>query len=99
MLTHHGGHNMLERVEHAARLAAIAATLALAQHAAAAEPFTITSSAFKDGGTLATKNAGNVKGNANCVGENVSPPLAWSNAPAGTKSFALIMVDPDGRSG
>lgn len=28
-------------------------------------------------------------------GEDVSPPLAWSEAPAGTKEFALICDDPD----
>lgn len=28
-------------------------------------------------------------------GENVSPPLAWTDAPVGTKSFALICHDPD----
>ncbi|MDZ4792532.1 MAG: YbhB/YbcL family Raf kinase inhibitor-like protein [Hyphomicrobiales bacterium] len=28
-------------------------------------------------------------------GENVSPQLAWSNAPKGTKSFAIMMEDPD----
>jgi Raf kinase inhibitor-like YbhB/YbcL family protein len=65
----------------------------------AAEPFTLTSPAFKDGTPLQKKNAGNRKDNPNCVGENVSPPLAWSNPPAGTKSFALVMVDPEGRGG
>lgn len=30
-----------------------------------------------------------------CEGANVSPPLAWSGAPPGTKSFALIVDDPD----
>lgn len=34
-----------------------------------------------------------------CKGENVSPPLAWSGAPAGTRSFALIVDDPDAPSG
>lgn len=61
--------------------------------------FTITSSTFKDGGMLAVKNAGNIKTNPNCIGENISPPLSWSNVPAGTRSFALIMVDPEGRGG
>ena len=48
---------------------------------------------------LAKKNAGNNKANPNCVGENVSPPLAWANLPAGTKSYALLMIDPEGRGG
>ncbi len=30
-----------------------------------------------------------------CAGPDVSPPLTWSNAPVGTKSFALITDDPD----
>jgi Raf kinase inhibitor-like YbhB/YbcL family protein len=61
--------------------------------------FALTSSTFKDGTMLAVKNAGNIKTNPNCIGENISPPLTWSNVPAGTKSFALIMVDPEGRGG
>ena len=77
----------------------ILATWITVEVASAAEPFVLTSSAFKDGTPLAKKNAGNNKANPNCVGENISPPLAWSNPPAGTKSFALIMVDPEGRGG
>ena len=30
-----------------------------------------------------------------CDGEDLSPPLAWTGAPAGTRSFALIVDDPD----
>jgi len=30
-----------------------------------------------------------------CDGSDISPPLQWKNIPAGTKSFALIMDDPD----
>jgi phosphatidylethanolamine-binding protein (PEBP) family uncharacterized protein len=59
--------------------------------------FTITSSSFKDGERLATKMAGNNKQNPNCVGENVSPALSWSNQPEGTKSYALLMFDTEGR--
>jgi Raf kinase inhibitor-like YbhB/YbcL family protein len=77
----------------------VAAALCVGQSAEAADPFSLTSSAFKDGTMLATKNAGNIKTNPNCIGENVSPPLSWSNVPAGTKSFALVMVDPEGRGG
>ena len=77
----------------------ILATWVTVEVASAAEPFVLTSSAFKDGTPLQKKNSNNTPGNANCVGENVSPPLAWSNPPAGTKSFALTMVDPEGRGG
>ena len=65
----------------------------------AADPFMIMSSSFKDGTPLQKKNAGDNKSNPNCVGENVSPPLSWSNPPAGTRSYALTMVDPEGRGG
>jgi Raf kinase inhibitor-like YbhB/YbcL family protein len=59
--------------------------------------FTLTSPDFKDGARLATKNAGNNKSNPNCVGENVSPAFSWANPPEGTKSYALLMFDPEGR--
>jgi len=59
--------------------------------------FTLTSPSFKDGERLAVKNAGNNKSNPNCVGDNVSPALSWSNPPEGTKSFAILMFDPEGR--
>jgi hypothetical protein len=32
-------------------------------------------------------------------GENLSPPLEWFDPPPGTKSFALIVEDPDAPSG
>ena len=65
--------------------------------ASAAGVFTLTSPDFKDGERLQQKFAGNNKSNPNCVGENVSPALAWSNPPEGTKSFAILMFDIDGR--
>lgn len=61
--------------------------------------FSLNSSAFRDGGMMPVRFAGNIKSNPNCIGENLSPPLEWKNVPAGTKSFALIMVDPEGRGG
>jgi len=39
--------------------------------------------------------AGEIPKEYTCDGEDVSPPLAWSGAPAGTKSFVLIVDDPD----
>jgi len=67
--------------------------------ATAAEVLTLTSSAFQDNGTLAVKNACSDKQRSpNCVGENLSPPLAWANPPEGTKSFALLLFDPEGRA-
>jgi hypothetical protein len=53
--------------------------------------FEITSPAFKKNETIPEKYT--------CDGENVSPPLNWSNTPAGTKSFALICDDPDAPMG
>src|SRR5271168_4166823 len=67
--------------------------------ARAADVLTLTSPAIQDNGTLATKNACSDKERSpNCVGENISPPLAWSNVPDGTKSFALLLFDPEGRA-
>ena len=78
-------------------LATAAVTCLMLEPAMAAGAFTLSSPAFKDGERLATKNAGNTKTNPNCVGENISPPLSWANPPEGTKSYALLMFDPEGR--
>lgn len=64
----------------------------------AADAFTISSPAFEDNGILANK-FGAKGGPRNCDGENISPPLRWSNAPAGTKSFAIIINDATARYG
>lgn len=61
--------------------------------------FALSSSSFEDNGKLAVKNAGDDKSNPNCVGQNISPPLKWSNPPPGTRSYALILYDPEGRAG
>lgn len=49
--------------------------------------FQLTSDAFANGQSIPAKYS--------CVGRNISPALAWTDAPAGTQSFALIMDDPD----
>jgi len=51
----------------------------------------ITSAAFADGQPIPAKYTAD--------GSDISPPLAWTNAPAGTKSFALIVDDPDAPAG
>lgn len=56
----------------------------------------VTSTDFQDGTALPERHAFRGMG---CTGENVSPALAWSNAPAGTKSFAIIVHDPDAPTG
>jgi Raf kinase inhibitor-like YbhB/YbcL family protein len=63
---------------------------------AKAQPgFELTSPAFKDGGFLKRQNVAITDARRECGGENVSPPLSWHNAPAGTKSFAVLMLDPE----
>jgi len=75
-----------------------AASLSAIPEARAADVLTLSSPALQDNGILALKNACSDKQRTpNCVGENISPPLAWSNAPEGTKSFALLLLDPEGR--
>lgn len=34
-----------------------------------------------------------------CTGDNVSPEVRWKNPPAGTKSFAITVHDPDAKTG
>ena len=49
--------------------------------------FTLSSSAFGDGETIPRSFT--------CDGENLAPPLVWSDVPDGTQGFALVMDDPD----
>lgn len=64
--------------------------------AIADERFTLTSPDLADNATLDSRHAASAQ---DCGGKNVSLPLAWSNAPAGTKSFAVTLFDPDGARG
>ena len=52
---------------------------------------TVTSTAFAEGRPIPVRYS--------CWGKGISPPLEWSGAPGGTKSFALIFDDPDAPSG
>jgi Raf kinase inhibitor-like YbhB/YbcL family protein len=49
----------------------------------------LTSPAFADGAAIPTRHAGAG------VGDDRSPPLAWSEVPAGTAELVLIVEDPD----
>jgi Raf kinase inhibitor-like YbhB/YbcL family protein len=80
-------------------LAAGALTFAFAGSSFAQTAFTLTSTTFKDGQLMPRKVANMNAQNPNCVGENVSPQLSWTGAPAGTTSFAILMEDPEGRGG
>ena len=71
--------------------AAITVFTTLASHAQTTAPMHLSSAAFSEGQTIPTKFT--------CSGADVSPPLSWSAAPATTKSFALIMDDPDAPAG
>jgi Raf kinase inhibitor-like YbhB/YbcL family protein len=49
--------------------------------------FVLRSPAFRDGEEIPSRYT--------CEGANISPPLEWSGAPEGTRSFVLVMVDLD----
>ncbi|WP_298423150.1 YbhB/YbcL family Raf kinase inhibitor-like protein [Rhodoblastus sp.] len=51
----------------------------------------LSSSAFRDGEDIPKRFT--------CEGENLSPPLAWTGAPAATRSFAVLCDDPDAPRG
>ncbi|MBI3292589.1 MAG: YbhB/YbcL family Raf kinase inhibitor-like protein [Elusimicrobia bacterium] len=53
--------------------------------------FELTSTAFQANATIPKKHT--------CDGEDLSPPLSWSDPPKGTQNLALIMDDPDAPPG
>ena len=69
----------------------LATTLSLTGAHEALMTFSLSSTAFKDEGAIPIKYT--------CDGADVSPPLAWSGAAAGTQAFALIADDPDAPAG
>src|SRR5579871_4940451 len=54
----------------------------------------LTSTTFQPGGTIPARVAF-----SGCGGQNVSPQLSWTGAPAGTRSFAITCFDPDAPTG
>jgi Raf kinase inhibitor-like YbhB/YbcL family protein len=63
---------------------------------AARAQFKLMSPDFRPNGTIAMEQVFNGFG---CSGGNISPALGWSGAPADTKSFALLVHDPDAPTG
>lgn len=74
-------------------LAPLIFAIALTSCGATKQPATIalTSSAFQNGQPIPTQYT--------CDGTNQTPPLNWSQPPSGTKSFALVVDDPDAPGG
>jgi Raf kinase inhibitor-like YbhB/YbcL family protein len=76
--------------------AIVTLTLALAvvhgPRALAGGPFALSSTSFRDGGSVDTAQ---VFDQDDCKGANRSPQLSWHDAPPGTRSFAITIVDPD----
>lgn len=89
--------------------ACVMALLALAAPASqAASWMTLTSTSIRDGQIIPARFGADDKQRAcsprnpavcPCPGQNISPQLAWHDAPAGTRSFAILMYDIDGQFG
>ena len=57
----------------------------------------LTTTAFADGGAIPEEFAfGKMDAKRHvALSSNRNPDLAWSGAPAGTRSYALLCIDPD----
>lgn len=75
----------------AAQIEATATQLVTTSTEETAMPFTLSSSAFTQGQPIPAAYS--------CKGRDISPALAWTEPPANTQSFALIMDDPDAPAG
>jgi Raf kinase inhibitor-like YbhB/YbcL family protein len=73
-----------------------AALLGWSVSARAEGAMSLTSPDIKPGATIAGEQVFNSFG---CTGANLSPALNWTGAPAGTKSFAVTIYDPDAPTG
>jgi len=82
------GGDMVRQSHNALIAAALTATITAAAAVAREEGnMRISSTAFSNQGAIPTLYT--------CEGKDISPPLAWSDISAGTKSLALIVDDPD----
>ncbi len=82
---------MTRRLAWGAALCAVLAGAAPAQPQEVLMGLGLSSAAFRPGGAIPEAYT--------CEGRDISPPLAWGEPPAGTKSFALISDDPDAPMG
>ena len=69
------------------------ALAAFAAEAQGVQAFELKSPDIAEGKTIDMKH---VYDSFGCTGDNVSPELSWSEPPAGTKSLAVLVHDPDG---
>jgi Raf kinase inhibitor-like YbhB/YbcL family protein len=75
---------------------AIVVMFAILNTAAGAEEAFVVTSPDVASGQFSDEQFANVFG---CSGGNISPALAWSGAPAGTRSFSVTVYDPDAPTG
>ena len=74
----------------------VVAAVLLAVPAFMSQAMVLTSHDITNDKTLQNQQLFNQWG---CTGKNVSPQLTWKDVPAGTKSFAVTMYDPDAPTG
>jgi len=89
---------MSARVNRLSVIAALVGAFAAAASVsvASAAGFSIDLPGIKPNSTLSDEQVFNSFG---CSGKNISPAVKWSGAPAGTKSFAITLYDPDAPTG
>ncbi|MFO0695397.1 MAG: YbhB/YbcL family Raf kinase inhibitor-like protein [Polyangiales bacterium] len=85
-----------EHVAHTPTPSCVAPELPLQDHPSAPRTLALASADFEDGGRLGDAQVLNGFG---CTGGNHAPELHWSAVPEGTKSFAVVVHDPDAPTG
>ena len=83
---------MLHPLRHLTGSLLLCTVLPLASPAQARPALTVSSPDLHPGGTLPLRQVYRGHG---CTGANLSPALQWAHAPAGTRSYAITLHDPD----
>ena len=81
---------------HKMTLGAVAVAFSVLAAPVAHAQMKVTSDEIKNGAVSPKSMEANVFG---CDGGNISPSLKWTGVPEGTKSFAIILFDPDAPTG